>query len=140
MSDQAGIDYRQVEAGYEFPPGDFKLDALTVSNFLAAVGNNNPLYMGTGLVPPMAVAALAMATLSQTISLPPGSIHVSQEVEFKDTVKIEGSLTSYARISRTQRRGKLHMLTVDLDVRNQDRKTVLTGKTSFILPQQEDGE
>ncbi|MEE8414623.1 MAG: MaoC family dehydratase N-terminal domain-containing protein [Dehalococcoidales bacterium] len=140
MNDQTEIDYSQIEAGYEFPPGNYKLDASTVSIFLKAVEDTSPLYQDTGLVPPMAVAASAMATLSRTISLPPGSIHISQELEFIDMVSLDDSLTSYARISRTQRRGKLHLLTVDIDVRNQHRKTVLTGKTSFILPLQDGGE
>ena len=131
--------YSQLEAGYEFPPGNYKLDASKVSLFLKAVGDTSPLYRDNNqLIPPMAVAALAMATLSNTISLPPGAIHVSQELSFVKAVSLDDSLTSYARLSRTQKRGKLHLITVDLNVRNQNQQTVLTGKTSFILPQPDD--
>ena len=130
--------YSQLEAGYEFPPGNYKLDAYRVSLFLKAVDDTSHLYQDNRLVPPMAVAALAMATLSKTISLPPGAIHVSQELSFVKAVSLDDSLTSYARLSRTQKRGKLHLITVDLNVRNQNQQTVLTSRTSFILSQPDD--
>ena len=145
--------YSQLEAGYEFPPGNYKLDASKVALFLKAIGDTSRLYqdnrpalslpalslsnVSKRLVPPMAVAALAMAALSNTISLPPGSIHVSQELSFVKAISTDDDLTSYAKISRTQKRGGLHLITVDLNVRNQDQQTVLTGKTSFILPRME---
>ena len=127
--------YSQLGTGYEFPPGNFRLDASKVALFLRAVEDESYPYQDNRLIPPMAVAALAMATLSNTISLPPGSIHVSQELSFVAAVSQYDSLTSYARISRAQKRGKLHLIAVDLNVRNQNQQTVLTGKTSFILPQ-----
>ena len=135
--------YSQLQAGYEFPPGSFRLDAATISQFLNAVDDASPLYRDGKLAPPMVVAALAMAALSNTISLPPGSIHVSQELSFLAAMHVDDSLISYAKISRAQKRGKLHVIAVDFDVRNQQQKTVLTGKTSFILPVsegQQDGE
>ena len=129
--------YSQLEAGYEFPPGSFELDAARVSLYLKAVQDNSYSYQENRLVPPMAVAALAMATLSNTIRLPPGSIHVSQELSFVKAISQDDRLTSYAKISRVQKRGKLHLIAVDINVRNRDQQTVLTGKTSFILPQTE---
>ena len=127
--------FAQLEAGYEFPPGEFTLDASRISNYLKAIGDASYPYLDARLVPPMAVAALALATLSNTISLPPGSIHVSQEVAFSGVVRMDDRLTSYARISRAQKRGKLHLIAVDINVRNQAQQTVPTGKTSFVLPQ-----
>ena len=87
----------------------------------------------------MAIAAYAMAVLSQGISLPPGTIHVSQELEFIDTVSVNDSLTSHARVGRKQSRGKFHLLAIDLNVFNQNQQAVLAGKTTFILPEQDDG-
>jgi len=129
--------YSQLAAGYEFPPGNFKLDAAKVSVFLKATADPGRLYHEAKLAPPMAIAALAMSALSNTISLPPGTIHVSQELSFIETVNLDESLTSYAKLSRTQKRGKIHLIAVDFDVRSQSQKTVLTGRTSFILPQEE---
>ena len=130
------LTYDQLEAGFEFPPGSFSLETERVSNFIKAVGDTSQAYQDSATVPPMAIAALAMSQLSETVSLPPGSIHLSQELTFLNTVNRGDTLTSYAKLSRAQKRGKFHIMTVDYDVRSQSGNTVLTGKTSFMLPQE----
>ena len=134
MHKERKLKYSQLEADYEFSPSSYKLDHSSVATYLKAVEDSSSLYQGAELVPPMAIAAHAIAALSESISLPPGTIHVSQELEFIDTVSINDTLTSYARVSRQQSRGKFHLLGIDFNVSNQRQKTVLTGKTSFILP------
>ena len=134
MPKEQKVEYSQLEAGYEFPPSSYKLDSSMVAMYLKAVEDTSSLYQDTELVPPMAVAAYAMAALSESISLPSGTIHVSQELEFIDTVSIKDTITSYAKVSRKQSRSKFHLLTVELNVFNQRQKAVLAGKTSFILP------
>ena len=134
MPKEQKVKYKQLEAGYEFPPSSYKLDSSMVAMYLKAVEDTSSLYQDTELVPPMAVAAYAMAALSESISLPSGTIHVSQELEFIDTVSIKDTITSYAKVSRKQSRSKFHLLIVELNVFNQRQKAVLAGKTSFILP------
>jgi acyl dehydratase len=135
MSEKQRIEYSQLEAGFEFPASSYKLESAIVSKYLKAVEHTSSLYQDTVLVPPMAVAAYAMASLSGNISLPPGTIHVSQEFEFRGTVSINDILISYAKVSRKQSRGNFQLLNVDFNVLNKEQKTVLTGKTSFILPE-----
>jgi len=134
MPKEQKVEYSQLEAGYEFPPSSYKLDSSMVAMYLKAVEDTSSLYQDTELVPPMAIAAYAIAALSESISLPSGTIHVSQELEFIDTVSINDTLISYAKVSRKQSRGKFHLLTIELNVFNQRQKAVLAGKTSFILP------
>ncbi len=135
MTEQPKLEYRQMEVGYELHPTSYKLDSSMVSTYLKAVGETTRLYRDTELVPPMAIAAYAMAALSQAISLPPGTIHVNQELEFMDTVSVRDTITCQARVSRKQSRGRLHLMTVELDVFNQNRKKVLAGKVGFVLPE-----
>jgi hypothetical protein len=132
--------YDQLETGYEFPPGEYNIDSSRVALFLKATGDTSDIYNDSHLVPPMAVAALALSALSNTIGLPPGSVHVSQELAFVKTVSTGEKLTSFAKISRAQKRGGLHIIAVDFNVLNESRQTVLTGKTSFILPRLEGGQ
>lgn len=129
------IEYSQLETGYEFPASNYKLDHSMVTTYLKAVEDTSSLYSDTKLVPPMAVAAYAMAALLENIYLPPGAIHVSQEFEFLDTVSVNDALVSQAWVSRKQSRGKFHFLTINFNVCNQRQKAVLAGKTSFILPE-----
>jgi hypothetical protein len=83
----------------------------------------------------MAVAAFAMAALSKGMLLPSGAIHVSQEIELMDFITTNSIVTSHAKVNRKQKRGNLHLLTIDFHILDQDNKTVLTGKTEFILPE-----
>ena len=105
-----------------------------VDAYIKATEDNNDLYRNTDVVPPMAVATLAMTALSEHISLPPGAVHVSQEFEFANTVKRQDSLTSYSKVVKKHKRGQLHLLAIELNVVNDEQKPVLTGKLSFILP------
>ena len=135
MTELQRITFGQLEAGHEFPATSYQLNHSIVTTYLEAVGDTSSLYQNTDLVPPMAIAAQAMAALSKNINLPPGVVHVSQEFAFSNTVTVNDKLVSYARVSRKQHRGKFHLLTVDLSVFDQRKKAVLTGKTSFILPE-----
>jgi len=134
MPEHKQIGYQDLKAGQEFPPAVFQVGSITVDDYLRAVEEDNAIYQNTGLVPPMAVAALALKSLISAISMPSGTIHVSQEFEFIDTVNTQDTLTSHAGVSRIQERGKLHLISVDINVSNQKQKPVLAGKTSFILP------
>jgi acyl dehydratase len=99
-----------------------------------AVEDITRIYEDSNSVPPMAVAALAMAAMGKQMELPPGSIHVSQEFEFTNVVKLGETLTSYATVKRNLARGKLHMLTIGINVVNREKNTVVSGETGFILP------
>lgn len=139
MPERQKIDCDHLVSGYEFPPHSYNLDRSAVSTYKKAVEESSVLYQDAELVPPMAVAARAMAALSEDIILPPGAIHVSQELEFEGTVSVNDTLVSYARVSRKQSRGRFHILAMDLKVFNQNQEVVLTGKTSFILPENDGG-
>lgn len=131
---QPKIEYEKLPAGYEFAPASFRLDSERVRAYLNAVEDHNGIYEEHKIIPPMATAALAMAAMSSGLALPPGAIHVSQNLEFINVVRIGERLTSYARVNRKVARGKFHMLTININVLNQRNETVLSGETSFILP------
>jgi len=128
------IDYGKLITGYEFEPTSFRLDGESVMAYLDAVEDNNRIYEENRIVPPMAVAALSMTAMAAELSLPPGAVHVSQDLQFLSLVSINETLTSRARINRKVERGKFHMLTIGINVLNQKQMTVLSGETSFILP------
>ncbi len=102
-------------------------------DYLKATGDNNT-YTEEKIAPPMLIAALAMSAMSANLEMPPGSVHVSQELEFNNIANIDEILISYARVKRKMERGQLHMLTISIDVENQKKNTVMSGETSFILP------
>lgn len=131
---QPKIEYEKLTVGYEFAPAEFQLDEERVTDYLWAVSDDTSIYEENGVVPPMAIAALAMAALSTGMVLPDGTIHVSQDLEFSELASIGEKLTSHARVNRKVERGKFHILNIGINVTNQENTKVITGETSFILP------
>lgn len=127
----------QLKTGYEFPQSTFKLDTDTINSYMKAVDDNSFPYQEMNIVPPMAIAAITMGILSEEINLPSGTVHVSQEFVFSDVANFNDTLTVGAKIIRNLSRGKFHMLDIALTIQSYDNRTVLTGKTSFILPVQD---
>lgn len=135
MRKPAKMEYGQLVVGDEFPPASYRLDSKAVATYLKAVGETSPLYQGTELVPPTAVAAYALKVLTDRICLPSGAVHVAQELEFLGTVSTGDTLTCHARVTRKHNRGKIHLLTVSFSVLNQGQAEILCGRTSFVLPE-----
>jgi len=141
------VQYDQMDTGYEFPPASYNLDAEIISKYLEAAGESSSLYWQSenhqalsGLVPPMAITTYVMTMLMQKISLPPGSIHVSQEIEFLKATEVGTRITCHAKVSQKWQRSKFHLLTIDLNVFDQNKELVQTGKVGFILPAEKSEE
>jgi hypothetical protein len=131
---QQKIDYEKLTTGYEFEPSSFSIDDSATTKYLDAVDGSKGIYEKNNTVPPMSIAALAMTAMAEGLSMPPGAIHVSQDIQFLNPVIINENLTSYARVNRVVKRGKIHMLNIGVNVVNERNISVLAGETSFILP------
>ena len=135
------VQFDQLDTGYEFPPASYNLDAETISKYMEAVEESSSLYWQsdnrralTGLIPPMAVTTYAMTMLLQRLSLPAGSIHVTQEIEFLKVIEVGTKITCQAKVSQKWKRSKFHLLTIDLSILDQNTELVQSGKVGFILP------
>jgi hypothetical protein len=137
MKKQAKIPYNQLKVDFELPRADYKLEPAMVTAYLKAVKENGEAYRSSNLVPPMAVAAYAMTAISDSVILPPGVIHTSGEIEFRGRVNVGDTISCYGRVSHQLKRGDIHLLTIDFSIRNQKGSPVISGKTSFVLPENE---
>ncbi len=128
------IDYNDITTGYEFEPAEIRLSSESVLKYLDAVEGDRHIYEENNIVPPMAVAALAMTAMAKGLSMPPGAVHVSQDLQFLRPVGFNENVTSYAKVNRRVQRGKINMMTIGINVFNKNNELVITGETSFILP------
>lgn len=128
------VTYEQLAPGYEFPPARYELTASLISQYLKAVDNPDELRVFEGFVPPLAMAAYAMAEMSRCLSLPPGSIHASQEFEFFKLVPVGAIVDCQAKVVKKLTRGTLRMLVLGIDVFDQGKQKVQSGKATVILP------
>jgi len=135
MENQSKFEFTRLQPGLLFPPASYKIDPTGLEAYLTATGDDDPVYNDVGHIPPTAVAARAMAALAEGITLPPGTIHISQELEFLAPVQAGETLTSRAMVIGRRSRGKLELLTIEIRVSNQDNKEVMTGRSTFMTPQ-----
>ena len=127
------ISFKQLSVGYEFPSTSYHLSESVISKHLEAVGGQQD-FLTSGIVPPLAIAAQAMNALSQSFTVPPGSIHASQELDFLKLVPIGATISCGGKIVQKVQRGKLHLVVVEINALNQDKEKVLTGKATIAVP------
>ncbi len=123
------VSYEEAVPGYEFPPTSYELSRALVSQYLKATDSS-----GGDFVPPLAVAARAMAAMSELVILPSGSIHASQEFEFFKLLPVGASVSCQARVLRKLDRGKMHMLVLEMTIFDEKEEKVQSGKATIILP------
>lgn len=123
------ISYEDLTLGYEFPPTSNELSPPLISKYLKAVDS-----MGDDFVPPLAIAARAMTAMTGVLSLPPGTIHASQDFEFCKLVPIGATVSCQAKVVRKLTRGRMCMLVLELNIFDQSKEKAQSGKATIILP------
>ena len=130
MPDKA-ISYEELTPGYKSPPATYELKPSFVSKYLRAVDSS-----GDGFVPPLAITACAIATMTKSIPLPPDTIaiHASQELEFLKLVPIGATIECHIGVAQKIARGKMSMLILELEILDKGREKVQSGKATIALP------
>ncbi len=131
----------------EFKPGDriaassFTIDTNTINEYIEAVEESSGYFTRNSpgaVAPPLACASLAMAALLKDIEFPEGAIHLSQEIKLNKPVRIGQTFHCYSSLIQNQVRRQLRIMTIRLEVDDENGEEVLEGKTSFILAEQRD--
>jgi len=119
--------------GHQFPATTFELSQEWVSEYVIAVEDDAISGLGD-FAPPMAVAALSIRALVERAALPPGAIHLGQELAFLRAVAIGERLTARAEIAnRGERRGWV-LMAVELTVDDEKTEPVMTGRATVTFP------
>ena len=127
------LSFKQLPVGFEFPPTSYELTEAVIGKYLEAVDEETDL-LTSGIVPPLAIGACAMTALSQSFTVPPGSIHASQELEFLKVVPIGASISCGGKIAQKMARGSLNLIILEINVTNQAGEKVMTGKATIAAP------
>lgn len=126
--------------GYQMPPSVFELSEEWVGEYVAAVEDEAIGALDGALVPPMAVAALAVRSLLEGAELPPGAIHLGQEMAFLRPVRLGERLSASARVaSRSERRGWI-LIGIELNVEDGEHGPVMEGGALLTRPAGQEGE
>ena len=125
------VSYEELTPGYKFPPATYELNSSFVSKYSRAVDSS-----GDGFVPPLAMTACAIATMTKTIPVPPGTIaiHASQELQFLKVVPIGTTIECHIGVAQRIARGKMSMLVLELEILDKAKEKVQSGKATIALP------
>ena len=119
--------------GHELPPSAFELSPEWVGEYVAAVEDEAIGTLGPELVPPMAVAALAVRALLDRAALPPGAVHIGQEMTFRRAARVGERLSASARVvSRGERQGWV-LMGIDLRVEGEGGP-IMEGRATVTMP------
>ena len=127
-----------LEKGHQFSATSFVLDEEAVARYVEAVEDEALPRLaqaeGKAWVPPMAVAALALRSLMEEMTLPAGSIHASQELEFVRAVEAGERITCRAWLSHRSQRGGWWVLAVEMEGADESGQAVLAGRLTVMVP------
>jgi acyl dehydratase len=127
------LSFKQLPVGFEFPATSYELSESIIAKYLEAVDESAD-FLTLGIVPPLAIAACAMTALAQSFTVPPGSIHASQELEFLKPVPIGSRVSCGGRIAQKLTRGSLNLVMLEIKVTDEDGEQVLSGKATIAAP------
>ncbi len=122
-----------VAVGHVFDSVTIEIEPERVNAYVESVGDNQAFYQEAALAPPLAVVAFALGNLLERVALPPGSLHVSESVEFLGSVNIGDSVECHSRLAqRSQRSGWLvSVLEAEVSI---DGRTVSTARATVMSP------
>ena len=135
------INLSTLEPGQTLFSGPMTLSPQEIDAYLGAVGDDADVYHAEGLAPPMAVAALAMATAMRAVALPAGAVHTGQELDFAAPVPLGsgGGVTLDCAVTVAQnsvRRGT-RFLTIEITGDLNGTRAV-TGRISLAIADAEE--
>lgn len=124
----------ELARGREFPASEILLDRETVDAYLAAVEDTHTPQLGADVVPPVALAALAIGTLAGDPALLAGAVHTGQEVESLRLVRMGERVTLRTRVAMSSRRAGRLFAVVEEEALDAAGRVVMRGRSHVVLP------
>ena len=130
------VDYSTLAVGQEVSNRLVRIDAETVTKYVAAVDDASARVGGPGAskAPPMAVAALGLRGVLDDLGIPSGALHAGQELRFSGPVEVDSRLQFRATIARNSVRRSSRFVDIALSVEDEAGREVMAGTTTLIMP------
>ena len=102
-------------------------------DYVAATGDDLALYEEAQVAPSLAVAAFALGALLESVSLPAGSLHTSENVRFKAPVPIDAQVECRAVLAQRSVRGGYVVSVLESEIAAQGN-IALTARATSCRP------
>lgn len=115
--------------------GQWVISEADTQQYLAAVGDELPIYRETGIAPPLSLAARVVGRLLERLSLPAGTVHSLQDFETVEPARMGAEVAALASVEPVRERGGMRFLSVAFTVADaQSDRELLKGRTTVLLP------
>lgn len=134
------IDYSLLSTGETISKRTYLIDLESVTKYRNAVQDNVPSEnqgessTANNFAPPMSIAALSLKGVVNDLKIPGGTLHTSQEINFLSKVPIGETLDCTATLNSNSVRAEWRFMVVSLVVYDSKRNTVMTGKSTIVIP------
>lgn len=123
------VSLTDLPAGHVFEPIVLRLSPGKSRAYRDAVGDALNHYDQSGVVPPLAVAALALGALLEKVSLPPGTLHASESLRFRAMVPVGASVACRATLAQRSVRAGWIVSVLDSEITCEGRAAVFARAT-----------
>ncbi len=123
-----------LSAGQTFDTITFQVTADQVRAYRNAVGDTLSLYDDDGVLPPLAVAALALGALLERVKLPDGSLHASESLETRAAVRPDSTVECRARLAQRSQRAGWVVSVLETELRSEGR-TAIIARATVLSPE-----
>ena len=120
-------------AGHVFEPVTFVVKPERARAYREAVGDALTYYDDVRITPPLALAAFALGALLETVSLPDGTLHVNESVNFLAPVSPGSTVECRARLVQRSQRAGFIVSVLESEVLH-DGAPALTARATVMSP------
>lgn len=111
-----------------------------IQEYLEVVGAESQLHTSQQQVPPTFLAARAIREMITSLSLPPGSTHIAQDIESLFPSFATDQLTLNAKVDQNTVRGSWCFLKINFQIDNPHGHVALIGNSTVLIPVKPNGE
>lgn len=119
--------------GHTFDTVRFTIDAEAAHAYREATGDTLSIYDEQGVVPPLAVAALALGALMEVIDLPDGTLHGNESLVAHAAVPVGAALETTPTVTRNATRAGVVFTSFEFVVSHEGRP-VVTARSTVLFP------
>lgn len=122
-----------LEATDKIDLGEWYITQEFLDDYLEVVEDQASIYRDTNVIPPVALASRILGLILNKLTLPPGTVHTSQEVISKHPIYVNQTVIGWAKRSRPIVKGTWTFISVDFHLYHLEQE-IMQGKTTVVIP------
>jgi len=129
------VDFSTLQPGQVLVDEALNISLDAADAYQSAVGSDEALFRQHHVLPPMAIAALAMAKALRAVELPSGAVHTGQELEYVLAAPVDVPLRCVVSVGPNSVRRGSRFISLDFHVSHQG-DTVVNGRANLAIPEE----